>query len=95
MELPAKVLVIDGKSIVSEESFYIVLAQLLGFPSYFGRNLDALWDCLVNEVKGPVTVVWQDSAWSQKAIGANFSRLHQLLVTELPEQRRDIEFILK
>ncbi len=40
--------------------FYAEIAAKLGFPNYFGRNLDALWDCL-RDVREPTTVIipWQ------------------------------------
>lgn len=30
----------------SRDDFYREIADALGFGDYFGRNLDALWDCL-------------------------------------------------
>lgn len=39
-------LYLDGAHIYSVEDFHDQVAQLFGFPSYYGRNLDDLWDCL-------------------------------------------------
>ncbi|HEY9294087.1 MAG TPA: barstar family protein [Microlunatus sp.] len=40
--------------------FYRGVAAVLDFPSYFGHNLDALWDCL-RDVPGPTALIifWQ------------------------------------
>jgi RNAse (barnase) inhibitor barstar len=37
---------IDGTRIRSREEFYDAVAAALSFPDWFGRNLDALYDCL-------------------------------------------------
>ncbi len=39
-------LYLDGGQIYSIEDFHDQVSQLFGFPSYYGRNLDDLWDCL-------------------------------------------------
>jgi len=37
---------IDGASITDWTSFHDQFAEKLGFPSYYGRNLDAWIDCM-------------------------------------------------
>lgn len=37
---------VDANSIVDAESFHSVFATVLGFPSFYGRNMDAWIDCL-------------------------------------------------
>jgi hypothetical protein len=37
---------IDADAIVDEASFHDVFSQALGFPSFYGRNLNAWVDCL-------------------------------------------------
>lgn len=43
-----KTCVIDGKEILSQEMLHDVLAGELEFPEWYGRNLDALYDCLTD-----------------------------------------------
>ena len=38
--------VLDGASWQSRDDVYQAIATAIGAPSYFGRNLDALWDIL-------------------------------------------------
>lgn len=37
---------LDGRLMVSREAVHDLLAEKLEFPSYYGRNLDALYDLL-------------------------------------------------
>ncbi len=41
-----EVLVIEGDSIESKEEFLDTVAEGFGFPDWFGRNWDALEECL-------------------------------------------------
>lgn len=36
---------IDGRLLIDWEAFHSVFAEKLGFPSYYGRNLNAWYDC--------------------------------------------------
>jgi len=49
---------IDGAKALTLRSFYPRIAKVLLFPTYFGKNLDALFDCLCSlEVTGSQEVV--------------------------------------
>ncbi|MCI9380123.1 MAG: barstar family protein [Dorea sp.] len=39
---------LDGKLIKDRETLHGILADLPGFPDWYGRNLDALHDCLTD-----------------------------------------------
>ena len=38
--------ILDAAFLGEREQAHDYLAQMLGLPSYYGRNLDALYDCL-------------------------------------------------
>ena len=42
--------IIDLSKIIDESSFHDHVMKTFTFPDYYGRNLDALWDCLVDMV---------------------------------------------
>lgn len=39
---------IDGEVILDRDGLHDTLAESLGLPEYYGRNLDALYDCLTD-----------------------------------------------
>lgn len=49
----------------SKEAFFREIAVALEFPEYFGRNLDALWDCLT-DLTEPTALLW--SNWERLAV---------------------------
>jgi len=57
---------LPGREIRSLEEFYDVISQRLSLPKHFGRNLDALWDVLTTDVKGPVKIIWEESAVQER-----------------------------
>jgi len=64
--------------VADEAAFHREVAAVLGFPSYYGANLDALWDCL-SDLDAPTALVWQ--GWSELAIGEphQWARVLQVL----------------
>ena len=39
---------LDGRALDSREALHQALSALLAFPAYYGKNLDALHDCLTD-----------------------------------------------
>jgi hypothetical protein len=50
---------IDARAIVDWESFHDVFAKALGFPDFYGRNMDAWIDCMtcIDDVEAGMTGV--------------------------------------
>ena len=86
---PKKV-TLQGKAIRSLDEFYSEIARKLHFPDYFGRNLDALWDVLTADVKGPVELVWEESEASKKSMGKDFEKVAALL-RDVEKDRKDFK----
>lgn len=43
-----KTVILDGNVVHSREELHEYLAKEFGFPDYYGKNLDALHDCLTD-----------------------------------------------
>ena len=41
-----EIIILDGKLMKDFESAHYYLSRMLRLPGYYGRNLDALYDCL-------------------------------------------------
>ena len=41
-----KIIVLDGRRMTDRETAHLYLKKKLELPEYYGRNLDALYDCL-------------------------------------------------
>lgn len=71
--------VLEGKRFAVPDDFHDAISKALGFPDYYGRNLDALWDCLTGGIDVPMTIVWKDFAASKAMLGDYAERIATLL----------------
>lgn len=53
--------VIDCKEIMDRISAHEYIAKILEFPEYYGKNLDALFDCLTDLGKCTIEIINVDS----------------------------------
>lgn len=62
-------------------------ADALGFPDYFGMNLDALVDSLREvQLRTPAAIVWQDAATFASADRRTYDAVRQILSRHLPDE---------
>ena len=64
------VVILEGQHLYTIEQFHTTIKELLKFPDYYGKNLDALWDCLTDGYNFPVTLVWTDFDISHERWGS-------------------------
>jgi ribonuclease inhibitor len=76
------------------DKVYDALQRQLALPAHFGRNLDALWDALTTDVRGPATIVWRDSARARAALGEDYDRLVDTL-RDVAAERSDFRLELR
>jgi RNAse (barnase) inhibitor barstar len=75
--------IIDGNEIETMAQFFTSIAKQLELPSYFGKNLDALYDCLC------------DFSWADvNAVHIVFKDYDHFLSKEPQQKRWDILAIL-
>lgn len=59
---------LDGKDMTSKEEAYELIATELAFPEYFGKNLDALYDCL-SDMSAENTIHFVNTAILEEYLG--------------------------
>ncbi|KML12669.1 barnase inhibitor [Bacillus safensis] len=69
---------LDGAVCRSQEELHDQLKTVLHLPDYYGKNLDALWDCLTGEVTLPIELIWVNFQTSKDALGDYAENLRQL-----------------
>ncbi|WP_426212733.1 barstar family protein [Massilia sp. TWP1-3-3] len=79
----------DGVSILSESDFHEALTEALGLSTFYGKNLDALWDLLSRDVERPVLLEWKNAEISKAAMGDRFDSIVGIL---RDVEKQDIEY---
>ena len=74
-----KTIILNGLDIISMSDIHNIFSEELNFPEYYGRNLDALYDCL-SEVTEEVEIVIKEREELSENLGISFDRLCNLLV---------------
>jgi ribonuclease inhibitor len=80
-------IIIDGKEFKSEQEFHKLIKIKMGFPDYYGENLDALWDCLTSEIEQPISITWVNFKDSLELLGddaVNIASTFEDASSELP-----------
>lgn len=84
---------IDGSKMGSVEAFHDEVAKKLDFPDYYGKNMDALWDCLTGWIDYDMRLVWDNHKNAQANMGAKF-RVAVELFEDLAREKQVFEFVL-
>lgn len=70
---------IGDPTIETALQFHRQIADAFAFPSYYGKNLDALWDVLRIDIERPSTLVWRNSAQARAAMKKDFDDIVELI----------------
>ncbi|MCI8613616.1 MAG: barstar family protein [Lachnospiraceae bacterium] len=57
-----RICIIDGNEIETRDMLHDILSKALDFPEWYGRNLDALYDCLTDAGEETDLQFWNQDA---------------------------------
>ena len=57
-----KTVMLDCRMMTAKKEVHEYIAEKLGFPGYYGKNLDALYDCLTEFCRDTLIVIRYTSA---------------------------------
>lgn len=85
-------IIIDGARMTSVEQAHLYLERTLRLPPHYGRNLDALYDCLT-DLPNTVFVVLINGRQMDEQLGEYAARLRRVFwdASNLPYSLRFIE----
>lgn len=84
-------LFIDCAAICDRESLHRTFAEALCFPAWYGKNLDAMYDCLA-EVSATVHLQHWDAA--EAALG-NYGKNTRRVLTEAAQRNLPLEILFE
>ena len=84
-----KTITIDCARIADKEGFHTALEEALEFPSWYGKNLDALHDCLA-EICANTQVYFQNWHCLEDTLG-HYTAVIQLAMTHAVEENPCIQ----
>ena len=73
-----KYVFLDGEKILSNADLHRAFAETLDFPDYYGRNLDALHDCLT-DMEEPVGVIAVHTDLLRERVGRRWKAFLRLM----------------
>ena len=78
--------VLTPENAATPDNFYDCLAAELKLPSHFGRNLDALYDCLSGDDVGPFEITVQQPGRMRAMLGDMWDEIAVLLLDVVTER---------
>ena len=73
-----KIVILDGSKIKNVSDLHDTFSESLGFPAYYGRNLDALYD-LLSETGEEITILSVGTDALEKTLGKKWSAFLRMM----------------
>jgi len=87
-----EIIILDGRKMTAFDDLHDYLKIVMRFPAYYGRNLDALADCL-SELGPHVTVILSDAETMKAGLGIYGDRLLRVF-SDMSSERNSFNFVI-
>ena len=87
-----EIIILDGRKMTAFDDLHDYLKKVMRFPSYYGRNLDALADCL-SELGPHVTVILSDAEAMKAGLGVYGDRILRVF-SDMSSERNSFNFVI-
>ena len=74
-----KEIVFDASQVESMDQLHAELARSLNFSAHYGRNLDALYDCLSGEMALPLKIIWRNYRSTRLKLGKDIAKILKVM----------------
>jgi len=81
---------IDGAVTDSREKLHLQLAEGLGFPQWYGKNLDALYDCLT-DIREETEIEIVNRSELKKFLG-KYEKSFESVLIDAQDENENIKF---
>lgn len=77
------------------DDLYDSFEAQLDLPEHFGRNLDALYDALSHDVRGPLQIIWRNTDAARQALGSEMYTNILSVIQTAASERDDVTLDIK
>lgn len=87
-----EIIILDGRKMTSFDELHDYLKKVIRLPKYYGRNLDALADCL-SELGSHVTLILNNAEAMEEGLGVYGERLMRVF-KDMSSEPNSFNFII-
>jgi len=87
-----EIIILDGRKMTSFDELHDYIKRIFRFPSYYGRNLDALADCL-SELGPHVTVILNNADAMKEGLGVYADKLLRVF-RDVSSEQKSFNFVI-
>ena len=88
-------ILINGKEVKSQDHLHTMLAKQLSFPSYYGKNLDALYDVLSTDLSSKTIIKFKFLSILKSKLGADYTDALIQAIMDASEENPKVILLLE